>query len=468
MASDISSNSEDEMHLLCMMVTATQFDNLPADIVSHARKSILDTVAVTMGGSSMEGMETIAEFVKDKGGKPEAQIPFHGGKVPASEAGFAIGPMSRAMDFGDLNMVAGHCSEYILPALLAATGLKEKVSGEEFITAFVLGSEVLMRIGLFAKPGKSMSVGREGGHYIFGCVAAVGKLLGLSQDELEDAQGIASEMTQPHSILMYNPPTLTIRLHHGFICQDAINACLLAQRGFTGPRNGVLSDHRGYSGFASWETDIAEVTKELGKEWRMTDLIMKRYPIAGSALTPIDGIIEQSKGYGFSGADIDRIDLFVDSKLAGRVARPGARQAQWHPQSVHDCQFSVPFGLATAAYTGDVFLDSYTEEARSRNDVRDLMARITIEGEGTLPPYAVRINTTLKNGEKFSSEYLYPKGHPKNPLTEEDLVEKFNKCARYSAFQVSASVADSVSNAILQLEKTEDVVASIIAPLTPT
>ena len=69
-----------------------------------------------------------------------------------------------------------------------------------------------------------------------GSVAAAGKLLGLSLNELENAEGIAHEMIQPYDLLMYVPATLIVRVHHGFVCQDAINACLLVRRGITGSR----------------------------------------------------------------------------------------------------------------------------------------------------------------------------------------------------------------------------------------
>ena len=467
MSKSVRSDRADAMRLLCRMVNDTDYESLPTSLVNRAKRSILDTLAVTIGGSAMEGIQTTVEYVKDKGGRPEASIPFYGGKVPASEAGLAIGPMSRAMDYGDVDMIAGHCSEYILPAMLAATGLKQKVSGKEFITAFVVGSEVLMRTGLFARPGVSISIGRDGGHYIFGCVAAVGKLLELSLNELEEAQGIASAMTQPHSTLMYNPPTLMIRLHHGFICQDAINSCLLAKKGITGPRERVLSDQGGYQSFVTWETDVDVLTAGLGKEWKMTGLTMKHYPIAASASTSIDGMLSQMNDHGFEAGDIERIDLDLDVRLADRINEPEAREAQWNPQTPHDCQFSVPYGLASAVYDGYLFLDSYTEEARSRKYVRDLMTSISISRDPALPVYAARINTTLNDGDRISSKYLYPKGHLQNPLSDRELIEKFNKCARYSAYQLSGSVTDSVINVVLNLEKTDDVAGSLVAPLTP-
>jgi 2-methylcitrate dehydratase PrpD len=263
---------EDPMSTLCRMVIETRYDDLPKNVIEYAKQCILEVMAVIVGGSSAEGVPEIVKFIKDKGGKPEFAIPFYGGKVPASEAGLALGPMARALELAGGHYEGGHSTEYIVPAILAATGLKPGVTGKEFITSFVVGEEMLIRIGMaFKQVSQGIPNGYQGGHYLFGCIASVGKLLGLNFDDLENAEGIGRGMTQPHDSAMYDPPTLMIRVHHGFICQDAINACLLAQAGITGPRGGVsnvLTGPRGYLAIAKWQTDPDALTKELGDRWK--------------------------------------------------------------------------------------------------------------------------------------------------------------------------------------------------------
>lgn len=452
------------MSTLCRMVVSMKYDDLPSKVANYAERSILDTMAVTIGGSAMEGIQTVVDFVRNKGGQPESVIPFYGGKVPASEAGFAIGPMSRAMDMGDVHPEAAHCSEYTLPTLMAASGLKDKVSGKEFITAFVVGQEVMVRVGLaFRTVTEAQPGGRTGGHCIFGCVAAAGKLLGLSLEELENAEGIARAMTQPHDLTMYNPASLIVRMHHGFVCQDAINACLLAKRGITGPRE-VLAAPRGYLGFAKWGTDPAAVTRGLGEQWEMLGTMMKPYATCSMALTAIAGILDQMKEHYFKAEDIATICLDVRPQVSV-LFEP--RDVKWNPQNAQECQFSLPYVVATAAYDKDVFLDSYTPQAMARTAVRNLMARISVNGDSSLPPFASRISTTVMDGRTLSKEYRYAKGHPKNPLTEKDLIDKFKKCVPYSAFELSLEVVRSLIESILTLDDVEDVVASLIAPMTP-
>ncbi len=229
---------------------------------------------------------------------------------------------------------------------------------------------------------------------------------------------MASEMTQPHLRLMYSPAKLMIRTHHGFICQDAINVCLLARKGITGPRHGVLSAPAGYLGFARWDTDLAALTGGLGEKWEMNGLMMKHYPSVISTQAAIDAILEQMKEHDFKAEDIARIEIDAVS----RPVTNEARQAMWHPRTVPECQFSLPYTVATAAYDGDVFLESYTPQARERKNVRDLMSRISIKDDAGLPPRAARVHTTLKDGRKYAKEYLRARGHPLNPFTTPELV----------------------------------------------
>lgn len=458
--------NEDPMGTLCRMVVETRFEDLPQGVVDFAKRAIMDTMGVIIGGSAMEGIPAVVGLVKENGGKQESIVPFYGGRAPAAEAGLAIGPMARAMDLGDVHEEAGHTSEHTVPVLLAANGLKDRITGKELITAYVLGQEVLIRIGTaFKRTTGPQGYGRGSGHYIFGSVAAAGKLLGLSLDELLNAEGIARGKTQPHDQSMYRPATLMVRIHHGLICHDAILACLLVQRGITGPREDVLAGARGYLAMANWETDPDALTRRLGEEWQMLGTQMKPYSACTCTHTAIGGILDQMKEHRFTAQDISSIDIDECSHNYHAVCAP--REARWHPQTVPDCQFSMPYVVASAAFDGEVFLTSYTVEARERPEVRALMARITASEDPGLPLFAARVSTTVKDGNRYSKEYVYVKGHRKNPFTEEELISKFKKCAAYSAHKLSDATVDSLAGTLLRLEQVDDVVKDLILPLTP-
>jgi len=471
MAEYLRKDNEDLMSTLCRLVVETRYADLPSEVIDFAKKHILDTIGVTIGGSLMEGIPEIVRFVKDQGGREDSHIPLYGGKVPAAMCAFALAPMARAMDMGDVHEEAGHSAEYTLPALLAATGLKSKISGKELITSFVLGQEVLIRIGKAYKwVSLGTPAGTHGGHYIFGPVASVSKLLGLDLEQTEHAQSMAKCMTQPHDMSMYSPATLMVRVHHGFIAQDAVNVCLLAKRSFTGPRLEVLNGQKGFyslfaNGLAESEIDIGTITENLGEEWEMTKTMLKSYPSCNCTHASIEGILDQMRKYRFKFQDIESVHLDESRVNWMIVCEP--YEVKWNPRTVPECQFSLPYTVATAAVDGTFFLDSYAPEKMFRREVRSLMMKISAREDADLPPLGARVTTRLKDGTVYTGEYIYIKGHPENAFTEKELIKKFKKCALYSAYELDSVIIDSLVERILNLEEVEDVVEDLVLPLVP-
>jgi 2-methylcitrate dehydratase PrpD len=457
---------EDPMSTLCRMALETHYEDLPVDVIEHAKHTLLDGMGVMIGGSGMDGIAQIVDLVKEKGGAEQSLLPFYGGRVPAAEAALAIGPMPRAMDCGDLHEEAGHVGEYIVASLLAASGLRDHVSGKEFIAALVIGQEIMIRIGSAYKViSEGVKFNDCGGHYIFGAVAAVGKLIGLSQEQLENAQGIARTMTQPHTMGIYSPATLMVRVHHGLVCQSAVTSCLLAQKGITGPSQSVLTGINGFLGTARWETDPDLLTRDLGDQWRMTEIITKGYSACYFSHSSIDGIIEQMRDEGFDAEDIASVHIQVSTSGWRAVCEP--TEKKWDPTTVPECQFSLPYAVATAAFDKKVFLDSYSDTARRRADVRELMTRISAEEIPTVPDWGCRVRTTLRDGRVVETEHNQVKGHPDKPFSEQDFINKFRMCVPYSVLPLTAETEAAVIARVLVLQHSDDVIDDLIVPLTP-
>lgn len=458
---------EDPMATLCRMALRTQYDDLPADVVRHAKETLLDAMGVTIGGSSMEGVPAIVDLVKERGGRPDTPLPFYGGRVPAHEAALAMGPMPRAMDCGDLHEEAGHVTEYIVPTLLAATGLRGPVSGKEFLAAMVVGQEILVRLGTAYKViNRAIKFHECGGHYIFGAVAAVGKLLGLTQEQLENAQGIARTMVQPNTMGIYSPATLMVRMHHGLVSQSAITCCQLALRGITGPCTEVLLGPKGYFATARWETDPGFILRDLGTHWEMKNIITKGYSACYFSHSSIDGIRALMREHEFGGADIAAIHIATSTPSWRAVCEP--QEKKWNPVTVPECQFSLPYVVAIAAFDDKVFLESYSEQARARPEVRELMTRITAEESPEVSDWGADLRVTLRDGRVLTKECVYVKGHPKNPFTETDFIAKFKLCVPYSAIPLADSAVDTMIHDVLHLEEVDNVVDVLLEPLVPT
>jgi len=454
-----------EIELLRFIAQMT-FDSLPADIVDHCKQSILDTMAVTIGGSGMEAIPELVDLVKKKGGKPESFIPFYGGKVPASEAGLAIGPMARAMDFGDVHDEASHASEYIFAVLLAVCGLRKKVSGEDFIVSFAVGKEILIRIGkAFRALSGAAPVGVGDGHFIFGSMAAVGKLLDLNLEELKHAMAMVRAMTQPLNAEMYRSGTLMTRLHHGFVSQDAINACLLAQKGIKAYHKNILLSPTGYFGIAQWQTYPEELTAGLGEKWEMVNAAMKPYSSCKCTHASIQAVMEIMAEHHLTSADM--AEIIFDESTINWLTVCVPKEEKWNPHTVPECQFSLPYIVATAIMGYDILPNAYTQEARKRKDVRRFMNKISAREKVSLPIYTAEATVIAHSGAKYSKECFHIKGHPKNPFSMDELLNKFHQCVPYSAYRLSDKTVSELEQNLLNLEKLNDVVSSLIIPITP-
>jgi 2-methylcitrate dehydratase PrpD len=260
---------------------------------------------------------------------------------------------------------------------------------------------------------------------------------------------------------LYSFPSRMVAFHHGFICQDAINACLLAGRGITGPHQVVLAAPQGYLGTVNWETDPDALLSGLGERWEMLNVRSKLYPAVIISQGPIFCTVDLMKTEKIQADDIASLEI-VRSSYPQRT-----KGVEWNPQTVPECQFSLPFAVASAAYDGGLFLESYYPEARQRRNVRELMAKISFKMKPGLPGTAGGIIIKLRDGKEYSRECLYPKGHPSNPLTDQELVEKLKKCARFSACKLSPQVVNRLADKLLDLEQVEDVEKELLAPLTP-
>ncbi|MGB6370388.1 MAG: MmgE/PrpD family protein [Atribacterota bacterium] len=209
----------EEMDQLYKWILDTKYEDFPAELVSYAKILMLDVLGCIIGGSKEEAIPEVVSFVQEHGGAKESYLPIYGGQYSAAMVGFALGSMARSLDFGDVHMQGSHTSEYVFPTLLAATGLKNKLTGLDLINAFIIGKEVLIRMGI-ASNWKAAVINQVylGGHFIFGVIAAVAKLLDLNQKELNNAMGMAIGKIQPHHTpLILKYPSHMVRLHHGFI-----------------------------------------------------------------------------------------------------------------------------------------------------------------------------------------------------------------------------------------------------------
>lgn len=448
---------------LAGLVAQTRYEDLPSEVIERAKMSILDTLAVTIAGSSQAGIAGVVKLVRGWGGAAESTVLLHGGKVPAPNAAFANGPMARALDMGDVHEEGGHVGEYILPALLAAAELRAKrgqpVTGKDLIAAYALGGEVLARIGLGCR-AISAAAGKNPQMGSFGAAAAVAKLLGFDQERIWNALGIAYASMSCLDGQMYHEGTLMGRVHHAHVCRDGLLAALLTEEGITGVKRIFTGKANFYQLYYPDSGENARITCGLGATWEFAEgTMIKPYMCCKCFHSAIYAVISLIKENGVDPLTIGAIDV----RVRGVAPQPFFAQPNYNPQTFVECQFSAPWCIASGAMDGHLFLDSYADIFRPK--VRQLAQRVKFSFDVSLPTWPAIVTITA-GGQSYTKRVDDCIGHPRNPVDWDWLREKLALCAAHSVTPIPERTLEQLTTTIRGLDEVRDT-GAIIGLLAP-
>ena len=416
-----------------------RFSELPQSVVDRAKMAILDTIGATIAGADAEGVRELTSLVLTWGGRPESTLLPDKEKVPVPWAALVNGSSARALDLDDVHEQATcHVNATPVPALLAVAEARKPVSGEDFLTALVVASEIICRMAL--APRISFSVTGMANSYqcgIFGAALGSSRILRLTKKRALNAMGIAHAFVCGNQ-QGYLSGTQTVRIMQGVAAHHGVMAALMAEKGITGSHEVLEGKFGYYPVFHRNKYERGELIEKLGVEWRFEDISIKPvYPCCKFTHGPIEAAMAAMKKAGCSIEEVEKIEVAVTNKeVYDLVCIPKDRK--WNPQTLVDAQFSLPYTVATAAVHGNISLPHFNHEAIKDSAVINVMKRVeTIldvenqgEGRGNFPmPGVVSIHT--RTGEIFEGRVDYVKGHPKNPMSFEDVAEKFRVCAGY-------------------------------------
>ncbi len=264
----------------------------------------------------------------------------------------------------------------------------------------------------------------------FGATISASKLLKLGVQQMVYAQGIAG--SQVGGLMAWNTSgSYTKRLQAGHPAMVGIISALMAQKGFNGPPE-IIEGEDGFMQAYSYQRqyDTSLITDGLGEEWTFADSSIKVYPCCRYSAGHLDACLEIASTYRPDWQGIQRVFIRSSDYTIRLLARPRKRD----PQNVVDTQFSMPWQAAIALIDGRIDVDTFTEENIWRPDVRTLMTKVDWvvdeEFERRYPEhYSCAVTVTMEDGKEYTSVIDDPKGDYRNPVTQDELEEKFRKLA---------------------------------------
>jgi 2-methylcitrate dehydratase PrpD len=363
-------------------------------------------------------------------------------RLTAAGAAFVNGTAAHGEDFDD-TFEGGpvHAGAVIVPAVLAACE-RHNPDGRMALTGIAVGTEVLCRLSLVAPK----AVHKAGFHptAVFGAMGAaagVGAALGLNEKQIVDALGIAGSMAG--GIIEYLAEgAWTKRLHAGWAAQSGIRAALLARQGFVGPRTVFEGVHGLFHGFAhTTKGDYDALTGGFGSRWVTDTLAFKPYP-CGTMAQPYIDCARRLAARGIKAEDVEAILCEVAEGTVHRLWEPLADKQR--PRNGYAAKFAVPYLLATGFVHGGVGLGAFTEAAIGDARVLALAAKVkfVIDPHNPYPNnYTGHVRVTLKDGSVIEERQPHLRGGAKEPLTRQDVTDKFALNARHGGWDKSQSDA---------------------------
>lgn len=419
---------------MCMAEKICRFDSTLATpfALKQARTAIVDTVAVTLAGMPEKCTQILLK-TPGVGSAPGTSLIFATKQcTSALEATLINGAASHALDFDDFSgVMGGHHSAPLVPALFAL-GEERRLTGEKILLAYLVGVETEIRFSRavnFHHYDKGWHPTSTLG--VFGAAAATAYALGLDTHRTTMALAIAASLA---SGLKANFGTMTKPLHIGQCGRNGLLATLLAEGGFDA-NPAALEHGQGFLNVFNGPGlyDAARLLTDWGRPLEIEDptIGLKQFPCCGSTHPAIMMMLELIKEDCVNADNVIDVTIMPHGRRLKHTNNP-------YPKSTLEAKFSVQYVVARALIDGAVRLKDFEGKAYEEPSVRRILAMTTAlvhpdMAEDAAEQWGAEVIVTLKDGRKLSRRVNNMVGRGNNnPMTRDELWEKFNNCAEKS------------------------------------
>ncbi|KAI3321046.1 MmgE/PrpD family protein [Xylariaceae sp. AK1471] len=406
---------------LCRFIVDTKYDQLDEKLVDKLKDLITDSIGVAAGaGAICESTESFLKAVIALGGKSGNSTVFTKGSTFSPQyAGLLNAALAHSFDFDDTHAASIlHPGATAIPAALAQAELQNS-DGKTLLLAIAIGYEITCRIGCaYNYGGYTRGFHNTATAGIFGAVAAISKIKGLSLDQVKNAFGLAISKAAG-SITFVDNGSWNKRLHPGFAVHDAFVAVALTEAGVVGATRPIEGKFGALAAFTSTPTTVG-LTDGLGSEWIFPQTAIKPFPACRMTHSGIEVVSNVAREA--AGKDIEHITVALSPGCYKLVGPPDPNRI--HPKTIVDGQFSMYYQVAIAwLYSMDIGWAMY--EKLQSPEVAALCDKIEVVGKDDVADLAVGVTFKFTDGTTTEASQVYPLGEEQHPFSKERVQKKF-------------------------------------------
>ncbi len=426
---------------------ALTFEELPEAVVEAAKVLVLDTIGALFAAwpSRHPAPRIVGDYIKDLGGKQECTVFGREFRAPAPHAALVNGVMGYAADIegGILSPPPVHVASSAVPTALVMAE-RQDASGADLITALTLGYDIADRVSKANATSHSYphSFHPSAVFGTFGSVAVAGRLLKLDELQFINALGLAGN-NAGGLIAWVNDPTEHSRpLNNGLAARNGTQAALLAAKGFGGPQ-GILDDIK-YNIFEAYSgaMNLVEITRALGTDFAITRHDgFKKYPCCYDIHTGLDALLKILNDHNITAPQIEQITHTVSATRRSVIDNNILKS--------HNAQYI----MSVVAVERQLLWDDFLKDRRLEPEIGNMFRRVKLTGSQELAdtpyhePAIVEVKT--KDGNRYTERVDLPRGHLKNPMTQDEVEQKFRRLAKTA---VSEARSEKIMEIVNRLE----------------
>jgi 2-methylcitrate dehydratase len=432
-----------------------RYESLPEPVVKIAKRFLLDSVGCALAAVKLSDTQAAHRYVQQLGGKSQATIIWYGDKTNLPNAAFMNSLLIRAMDYNDIywKQDPSHPSD-LIPAALAPAEYRG-VTGKELLTAIVVAYELEMRLCLAADPG----VREVGWHHAtltqFVSPLVAGRILGLAEDQMVSAVGIAGSNHLTLGGVVAGRLTNMKNAADPMAVEAGVRAAMMAQAGCSGPSE-VFEGKEGLFEVLSsvkWNRNV--LVDGLSEEFLITQSGFKAFPTEALTHQPITATLEAMQESKVNPGEV--VEVLVETTKRG--ADILSDESKYHPTTKETADHSLPYCTAVAIAKGNVLPSDFEKGALQDARVLELLPKIKVtanpEIDALFPKVKRAIVTIkLKDGRMFRKQEDFAKGQPERPLSDQELIAKFHANAQAA---LSKKQQEKIIQATLNLEQSGNV-----------
>jgi 2-methylcitrate dehydratase len=406
-----------------------RFTDLSAEAVHQSKRFLLDSIGCALGGYLQHDVKIALDLLDEVAGSGPSTVIGSGKKIDPISASLANALMVRVMDYNDIywKQDPSHPSD-IIPAALACC---ERAGGDgrELITGIALGHEFEMRLCEAAFPG----IRERGWHHAtltaFVSPIVAGRALRLDAEKIQHAIGVSASRQATLGAVTAGKLTMMKNTVDPLATQSGVLAALLAERGYTGPEH-VLDGKEGLAHCLGPEWKLDVMTEALGESWRITRCGMKAFPTEALTHTPISAVLDLVRENDLAPEAIEKVRIRSLARAADILADP----SKYDPRSKETADHSLPYVIAAAIVDRQVTPGQFTPEKIRDPQIREQLRKVEVVADPEIEkvfPQLQRVMVAIRtaDGRELTRQLDYPKGDPRNPLSDREVEEKFEALA---------------------------------------